>query len=139
MKTSFLILSLFFALHSISVAQSSSIKLNQTFSCRNINSIDIDVQNPNVELKRIKGSILVIEISVEISSTNFRLLEFVGNKGRYNMLGKIDTETQQLRLQNPTMRDEIKVKGEKIKEQVRYTLYIPENKKITGVDLLANQ
>jgi hypothetical protein len=139
MKTSFLILSLFFTLHSISVAQSSSIKLNQTFSCRNINSIDIDVQNPNVELKRIKGSILVIEISVEISSTNFRLLEFVGNKGRYNMLGKIDTETQQLRLQNPTMRDEIKVKGEKIKEQVRYTLYIPENKKITGVDLLANQ
>ena len=97
MRTFLLILSLLAAAASISVAQTSSIKLNQTFSSREINSIDVDIKNPNLQVKTIKGSIIVVEISIEISSTNFRLLEFVADKGRYNILGKFDKENNLLK------------------------------------------
>ena len=132
MRTFLLILSLLAAAASISVAQTSSIKLNQTFSSREINSIDVDIKNPNLQVKTIKGSIIVVEISIEISSTNFRLLEFVADKGRYNILGKFDKENKRLSLKDPKIKDEIKFKGKTIQEKVIYTVYIPENKKVIG-------
>ena len=139
MRTFLLILSLLAAAASISVAQTSSIKLNQTFSSREINSIDVDIKNPNLQVKTIKGSIIVVEISIEISSTNFRLLEFVADKGRYNILGKFDKENKRLSLKDPKIKDEIKFKGKTIQEKVIYTVYIPENKKVIGVDLVAGR
>ena len=139
MRTFLLILSLLVVAASISVAQTSSIKLNQTFSSREINCIDVDIHNPNLQVKTIKGSIIVVEISIEISSTNFRLLEFVADKGRYNILGKFDKENKRLSLKDPKIKDEIKFKGRTIQEKVIYTVYIPENKKVNGVDLVAGR
>lgn len=139
MRTFLLILSLLVVAASISVAQTSSIKLNQTFSSREINCIDVDIHNPNLQVKPIKGSIIVVEISIEISSTNFRLLEFVADKGRYDILGKFDKENKKLSLKDPKIKDEIKIKGKTIQEKVIYTVYIPENKKVIGVDLVAGR
>ena len=139
MKTILLILSILVAANSFSYAQTASIKLNQTFSSREINSIDIDIHNPNLQVKPIKWSIIVVEISIEINSTNFRLLEFVADKGRYNILGKFDKENKRLSLKDPEIKDEIKFKGKTIQEKVIYTVYIPENKEVIGVDLVAGR
>lgn len=120
-------------------AQTSSIKLNQTFSSRAINSINIDIHNPNLNIKTIKGSIIVVETSVEISSTNFRLLEFIADNGRYNLVGELDEATKVLNIKEPKKKDAIKIKGQTLKETVVYTIYLPENKKVQGVDIVAGR
>ena len=138
MKTLILVFLCFATVH-FTQAQTSSIKLNQTFSSRDISSINIDIHNPNLIVKTIKGSIIVVETSVEISSTNFRLLEFIADNGRYDLVGEIDEATKVLNIKDPKKKDEIKIKGKTIKETVVYTVYIPENKKVQGVDVVAGR
>ena len=134
--------SLFVMLFSLSLlhftqAQTASIKLNQTFSSRNINTISLDIPNYNVKIKSIKGSIVVVETSVEINSNNFRLLDFIAKNGRYNLTGSIDEDSKNLQIKEPLIKDKIKIKGKNIIEQIAYTIYIPETKKLNDIEIVA--
>ena len=134
--------SLFVMLFSLSLlhftqAQTASIKLNQTFSSRNINTISLDIPNYNVKIKSIKGSIVVVETSVEINSNNFRLLDFIAKNGRYNLTGSIDEDSKNLQIKEPLIKDKIKIKGKNIIEQIVYTIYIPETKKLNDIEIVA--
>lgn len=140
MKTTVLISMLiyFFSLNNL-FSQTSSLKFSQTFTCRTSNNINLNIDNPNVEIKSIKGSIIVVEASIEITSTNYRLLKFLQESGRYNIESVKTEDGKQITLTDRKKKDEIKIKGKTIIEYVNYTIFIPEGQEFQNMGIIASR
>jgi hypothetical protein len=118
----------------------ANLKFNQTFSSMNAANINLDVANSSIVVKTIKGSRIVIEMLIDISSPNTRLLEFIAEGGRYDLEKSFDDKTKTLTLSAKKHKNIITIKGEEISEQVSYVIYVPEttqrvNDTITVVNL----
>ena len=138
MKTTFLISIVLYFFSFSNLFSQSNLKFSQTFTCRKSNHINIDISNPNLVIKSVKGSIIVVEASVEISSNNYRLLEFLTNNGRYNLKFDITEDDKLITISDKNNKDKIKIKGITIGEKISYTLYIPENKEIQNNSIVAS-
>lgn len=127
MKTNiFVLLILFVGSVTTSYGQ-ANLKFNQTFSSMNAVNINLDVESKdNIVVKSIKGSRIVIEMLIDISSSNTRLLEFIAEGGRYDLEKSFNDETKTLTLSAKKHKDIITIKGEEINEQVSYVIYVPE-------------
>ena len=126
-----------FIANTILISQ-SNVKFSQSFHSSNMNSISIGVVNPNIEIKSIKGPVVVIETFVQISSSNYNLLEYMIRNGRYNILSMIDKMSRNMTLVDKELTKEIIIDGEKVREEIRYVIYVPERIKIIN-RLIENQ
>jgi hypothetical protein len=118
-----LIICLFAVYNSYSQA---TLKFNQTFASQDAIKINMDVDSDNIQIKTIKGSRIVVETLIKISSSNTRLLEFIADGGRYNLDKSFDSRKSELNLISKKNKDIIRIKGETITEEFVYVIYVPE-------------
>ena len=96
-------------------------------------SISIQVNSPNLKIEYIQGTRILVETTVSLSIDNKTLLNFITQKGRYDLIKELDTNTKCLTLLPKNNQDLILVKGKKLQENISYTIYIP--KEMAFVDL----
>ncbi|MCH2023386.1 MAG: hypothetical protein MK207_13000 [Saprospiraceae bacterium] len=127
MKKSFLVsVFIFFVVNTILFSQ-SNVKFSQAFHSSNVNSISFRVVNPNIEIKSITGPVIVVETYVQISASNYNLLKYMIKKGRYNLNSKIDDMSKNMTLLDKELTKEIIIGGEKVEEEIKYVIYVPEH------------
>lgn len=91
----------------------------------NAESLKIDIEGAEVELKETKGTRILVETSIELSLPNEALLNFVVEQGRYELTKSVDAMSRQLSLQSKKNKNVIVVRGETCREKVVYTIYVP--------------
>lgn len=121
-----------FSLPLVLSAQAST-SLNQSFDIDAAQSISIQVNSPNLKIEYTQGTRVLVETSINISIDNATLLNFIAQKGRYDLIKKLDSNTNCLQLVPKNKQDLILVKGKKLQENISYTIYIP--KELAFVDL----
>ncbi len=104
----------------------ATLKFNQTFASQDASKINVDINSDNVTIKSIKGSRIIVETLIKISSPNTRLLEFIAEGGRYNLERTYDESKNELTLISNKLKDVISIKGEAIQEESAYVIYLPE-------------
>jgi len=104
----------------------ANVKFNQTFSSINTSHIKLDIEKKDLTLKTTKGSRIVVEMLIKISSPNTNLLEFITESGRYRLEKLFDAETKTLTLKNKKHKNIITIKGKEVTEQISYVIYLPE-------------
>ena len=113
----------------------ASLKFNETFPSNNAVKINLDVENDKIEVKTIKGSRIVVETMITISSPNDRLLEFIAEGGRYKLEHHFDEGKNEMNLVSKKNKDIITIKGKEIEEHFTYTIYVPESTKYVNETL----
>lgn len=129
----------FFA--AVSSFAQASMKYTQTFAAYDADKINVDIKGNNVKVvyKETRGTRILLETTVVISSDNLRLLEFVVEGGRYELTKDYDANTRQLTVNNKKDNDLIIIKGQEIKEEVTYVIYLPESAIIAGDNMVASR
>jgi len=100
--------------------------LHQTFSIDAAEKVNLNVVAKKIELKETKGSRILIETKITISLPNERLLDFISNSGRYDLIKTMDAATREISIDSKKSNDVIIVKGEECHEILEYTIYMPE-------------
>ncbi len=126
MKTKIFSIIILFALSFSNSYAQANLKFNQTFSSRNALNINLEVESNDVVIKNIKGSRIVIEMLISISSPNTNLLDFIAKGGRYDLEKSFNDETQTLTLSAKKHKDVITIKGQEVREKISYVIYVPE-------------
>lgn len=103
----------------------ASLTFNQTFSASAAQKVNMDVSSKDITIKTIKGSRVIVETAITISSNNDKLLEFMAKDGRYNLDRTFDDQTHELTLKSKKRKNAIRVKGKELKEKIEYTIYVP--------------
>lgn len=112
--------------------------LHQTFTLDGAEKINVNVVGKTVEIKETKGTRILVETKVTISLPNPRLLDFVANSGRYDLVKTLDAGTRELTLGSKKSNDVIVVKGEECKETLEYKIYLPSTVKFANNSTLVN-
>lgn len=112
-------------LFSAQVSQS----LHQSFSMHGAESISIQVNSPDLTIKYIQGTRILVETKVNVSMDSPTLLSFLVQKGRYDLMTEIDTHSKCLTISPKSKENLILVKGKQLQEHISYIIYIPETMK----------
>jgi len=107
-----------------SMAQ-ASLTFNQTFSTLNATALELQLNSQNIQIKSTKGSRIIVEAAVKLSSPNYNLLEFMHKSGRYELKQQLDTNRKVLTLSLKRLNSVMVIKGEEIQETIDYTIYLP--------------
>lgn len=138
MKPQYFLTLAIFLFSVVSGFSQATYKYNQTFASMNAVKISTDLDSDNIQIKTIKGSRIVVETLVKISSNNDRLLNFIVEGGRYNLDKRFNDETNELTLISKKNKDIITIKGEEISEEFTYVIYIPESTEFVSGTLAVN-
>jgi len=138
MKTTIFFILIFSLLNFSNSYAQANLKFNQTFSSMNAVHVDLDIKSNDIIIKTIKGSRIVIEMLINISSPNMNLLEFIAEGGRYDLKKSFNDETKTLILTAKKHKDIITIKGKEIKEEVSYVIYLPESMQSVHDTITAN-
>lgn len=103
-----------------------STSLHQTFNASDAQSISIKVNSPNLEVKYTQGTRILIETKISLPINNSALLDFIAQKGRYDLITELDPNTKCLKLLPKGTQDLILIKGKALEENIAYTIYIPK-------------
>lgn len=103
----------------------ASLTFNQTFSTLKATNLELKLNSQNIKIKNTKGSRIIVEASVQISSSNYNLLEFMQNTGRYELEQQMDADRKVLILSTKRLKNVVVIKGEEIRETISYTVYVP--------------
>lgn len=106
------------------IAQSAK-TLHQTFQTDNAQKININVVGSKVEMRETKGSRILVEMTIILSVPNERLLDFVINKGRYDLSKELDSTTGELTISSQRTNNVLIVQGKECYEEINYIFYIP--------------
>lgn len=109
-----------------SVTAQVTTTLNQTFSSMGATAIRLDVATSDITIRSTKGSRVIVESVVKLSTSNDRLLEFAVQSGRYKLTPSYHKAKDLLCLQRARPASALVIKGEEITETIRYTIYLPE-------------
>ena len=112
--------------------------LHQTFTLDAAEKININVVAKKIEMKETKGSRILIETKVKISLPNDRLLDFICNNGRYDLIKTLDPASRELTISSKKTNDIIIIKGEECSEELEYTIYIPTSVKYANNSTLVD-
>ncbi|MBL4649492.1 MAG: hypothetical protein JKY03_07140 [Aureispira sp.] len=107
--------------------------LNQSFNIEAAQFISIQVNSTNLKIKYTQGTRILVETKVSLSIDNLTLLHFITQKGRYDLIKKLDANTKCLKLVPKNKQNLILIKGKELQENISYTIYIPQ--KMAFVDL----
>jgi len=121
----------------ISFGQVSKI-LHQTFTLDAAEKVNVNVVAKRVEMKETKGSRILVETKVTISLANDRLLDFICNSGRYDLIKTTDASTRELTISAKKTNDVLVVKKEECIEVLEYIIYIPTSVKFANNSTLVN-
>ncbi|MGH1339068.1 MAG: hypothetical protein ACRBFS_23325 [Aureispira sp.] len=119
------LITVFFLIGIANSFSQASLTFNQTFSALKATTLELNVNSQNIHIKSTKGSRIIVEASVKISSSNYNLLEFMQNSGRYELEQQMDADRKVLILSTKRLKNVVVIKGEEIHETVNYTIYLP--------------
>lgn len=114
------------------ISQSAS----QAISIGSAESILLDLPSSKLEIKYIAGTRVFIETKVQISIENKQLLNFIIQKGRYDLTKTLNKNTRCLHISYSLNKNTILAKGKVVQEQLSYIIYIP--RKMTLVNSFVN-
>lgn len=117
------------------VGAQASLTFNQTFSAFKATTLELKVNSQNIQIKPTKGSRIIVEASVKISSPNYNLLEFMQKTGRYELEQQLDANQKVLVLSTKRLKNVVVIKGEEIRETIHYTIYLPSTVKYAAEQL----
>lgn len=101
-------------------------KAYQTIVVGDTEVLKIAIEGAKVQVKPTKGKRILVETSIVLSVPNQALLDFVVEKGRYNLDQMMDVATRTFSLVSPKGQNVIIVKGKECEEHVSYIVYVPE-------------
>jgi hypothetical protein len=125
-------ITLFLAIGIVSSMAQASLTFNQTFSTLNATTLELQLNSENIQVKPTKGSRIIVEAAVTLSSPNYNLLEFMHKSGRYELKQQLDTNRKVLILSLKRINSAMVIKGEEIQETINYTIYLPNTIKYTA-------
>ncbi len=74
-----------------------------------------------------------IEINIKAYGINSQVLKSLVAAGRYNV--KIDKQSDKIVLSSPNLAKELKVRGNMLKDEVIFTIYVPTSCKVNTTDV----
>lgn len=101
--------------------------IHQTFEVGAAKKINITVTGERVDIRPTKGSRVLVETTVELSNANARLLDYIVNNGRYDLVSTQNQTNNELELSSIKTRNVIMIRGKECKEKISYVIYIPES------------
>ncbi|MCP4438022.1 MAG: hypothetical protein GY810_03685 [Aureispira sp.] len=87
-------------------------------------SVHIHIQSGNVEVKKAAGSRIWVCGSAKISIPNLYFLDHLIKNGRYEL--ELTGDNRAIRIEDK-QKGSIMVKGQDCKEEIKYTIYVPED------------
>lgn len=101
---------------------------NQTIAISNASKLQLNLYSPDIEVREIKGSRLIIESHITVEGvTSNTILEYVIKAGRYELTSQTDASTQTLTLTRKMSDKVLVVKGQSCAEHVRYVVLVPSS------------
>ena len=122
----FLSLALLVPALSVASAQSAAKTFSKSFNTTGKTTAVLDLPG-NVELKTWDNPTLRIEITVNLASGNEALLNELASVGRYNL--KATPTGTTLTIQSPNLQKQVRIKGEVLKEEVSFIVFVPKDLK----------
>lgn len=125
---------IFFSLIVSSTAFSqATASANEMISAVNIETINLDLDSDNIEIKETKGTRIIIESHIKLESIdNATMLNFLINSGRYALESRTDATTQTLDISRKKVMNVLLVKGQECKETITYTILVPASVKVVN-------
>lgn len=128
MTTRIFTIALLLVLSFAAASQSTAAKtFNKSFNTENKGTIRLDLPG-EVDLKVWNSNSIRIEISVSLPSGNSAMLNELATVGRYNLASKSVEDA--LVIEAPNMHKQIRVKGEELKEQLSFVVFVPKDLKV---------
>lgn len=116
-----------------SVSAQATASTNELITATNIEVINLDLNSDNIEIKETKGSRIIIESHIELTTVNnSAMLNFLVNSGRYALKNKADATTQTLTITRNKTMNVLLVKGKECEEIISYTILIPDSVKVVN-------
>ncbi len=106
------------------VAQTTGKTFTKAFNTSGKSRIKIDLPG-QVDLKVWNSPTIRIEIAVQLPSGNTSMLDQLASVGRYNL--QADPLDEVLIITAPNLNKIIRVKGEELRENVSYTVFVPKD------------
>lgn len=120
-----LVLLLTFALSAF--AQTAEKTFIKAFNATGKSRISFDLPGP-IDLKVWDNATIRIEITIHLPSGSMSLLDQLANVGRYNLDAQGSDET--LAITAPNLHKLIRIKGEELREEVSYTVFVPKDTEV---------
>lgn len=87
--------------------------------------INLDIENPDLEVYYTSGSRIMIETHVKLKHSNSSIMDFMVKHGRYDLSFEEQKEGREYLIKTKKQLPEIKLKGKKLEEEISYILYVP--------------
>lgn len=89
--------------------------------------LDVEQNVDNIEIRKTKGTRVVVETTVKLSTPNANLLAYLAESGRYNLVEFLNTGEERYSLSSKKNLNVLLVKGEECHEEIRYVIQVPES------------
>jgi hypothetical protein len=123
----------FFLILSSNLFAQATASANELISAANIETINLDLDSDNIEIKETKGSRIIIESHIKLTTVNnSAMLDFLVSSGRYALVNKADATTQTLNITRKKAMNVLLVKGEECEEVITYIVLIPASVKVVN-------
>ena len=120
------------SLNCVGTFAQTALTANKTFS-KSLNTdgkgtILLDLPG-TVDLKVWENPTIKVEISISLPNGSSAMLNELATIGRYNLSTKSSGDV--LTVHSPNLQKQVKVKGEVLKENLTYIVFVPKNLKVT--------
>ena len=105
-------------------AQTAEKTLVKSFNLQGNNIVQLDLAG-DIEVKEWDNPIMRVQISVSIENSNSTILKALVKAGRYN-LSSVE-ENGEYRVYAPGVDREVKIKGQKLTENLSYIVFAPKD------------
>ena len=99
---------------------------HQIFTCKDIRTLNILVNTDNIDVVEIKGSRLLIDTYININEVSPKFIRLLVKRGTYNLHATYNNVLGELTLSTPPRKKMI-VRGNVVKEDLKYIIYVPED------------
>lgn len=136
MKQKIIILFLI-AFTNFAFGQQAQKTLVKTFNLKGSKTVLLELDAP-VEIKEWSNKTMRVQMSITLQNANVHMLKYLITKGRYNLNTVLGTEG--LKLSVPGRKKDVVVNknGDKLKETVAYTIFIPSDVNAKVLNELSN-
>ncbi|MEQ1745232.1 MAG: hypothetical protein ABMA02_07400 [Saprospiraceae bacterium] len=127
MTKHFVSLACFFWAIGVIAAQDTGKTFTKPFSTEGAMRVKFDLPGP-IDLKIWNQATIRIEISVSLPSGSSSMLDQLAGVGRYDLRSVL--EGGELVVTSPNMNRLVRVKGEKLKENITYVAFVPKEMEV---------
>jgi hypothetical protein len=100
--------------------------LVKSFNPQGKNVVMLDLSSGKVEIKRSESGLIRVEMTIALANTNEATLQSLIVAGRYNLQAD-SNNNDALSISAPGLQHAVKLKGQDLKETIRYQVTIPKN------------